>query len=220
MQPELITFQTADSVTIVGKFAKPENAARAALLLHMMPATKESYDGLAKALNKNGFATLAIDLRGHGESRNAANGETLDYTKFENEQHQASRLDVDAAFNFLAQKGFAPAQIGLVGASIGANLTLDAMARYKEILRGALLSPGLDYRGVTTEQPIRALEQNQKVWIIVGEDDEYSAESSRKLQSINPIAATLTIFEGADHGTNLFNPQPNLINDIVKFLNS
>lgn len=217
MPNEHITFQTTDGVTIVGTWNLPQNAKKAVLLLHMMPATKKSYEPLADELNKTGVATLAIDLRGHGESTTQGTAK-LNYQKFSDSQHQSSRLDIDAALNFLKGKGFAEENIILVGASIGANLAIDAMYRYTNILRGVLLSPGLDYRGVQTESPMKQLAKSQKTWFVAAEEDKYSADSVLTLQQLQRDTATLTIFSGSDHGTNLFNSQPALIPNIVKFL--
>ena len=219
-------FQTTDGVIIVSDFVQPNGAKKVALLLHMMPETRSSWTSLSAELNKDGLATLAIDLRGHGESTrqsavNSQQSETenkMDYKKFSDQEHQASRLDVDAAMNFLKSKGFAEKNILIAGASIGANLSLDAMYRYKEISRGVLLSPGLDYRGVKTESAMKGLEAAQKVWIIAAENDEYSADSTKTLAKLRPEIAKSTIYSGSDHGTYLFKSQKTLIADIVKFL--
>lgn len=214
---QYVTFQTTDGVTIVGDFSIPVGAKKTVLLFHMMPATRVSFAGLAEALNKANFATLAIDLRGHGEST-AQGSKKLDYKNFSDAEHQASKLDIDTAMNFLKSKGFEEEKIFFVGASIGANLALDAMYRYIGTLRGVLLSPGLDYRGVKTELAIKGLANTQKVWIIAAEGDAYSADSTRTLKNINPDVAEITIFSGAEHGTNLFKTESELIGDIVKFL--
>lgn len=214
MAQERISFQTTDGITIFGDWSIPEGAKRCALCLHMMPTTRMSWLPLARALNEAKFATLAIDLRGHGES--TAGG--LNYQNFSDAQHQASRLDVDAAVNFLKSKGFGEENISFAGASIGANLSLDALYRYKGSTRAVLLSPGLDYRGVKTEPLIKGLNANQKVWIVAAEGDTYSADSSIKLQQLQKETATVTIFGGSAHGTNLFESEPTLIQDIIKFL--
>lgn len=214
---EKVTFQTSDNVTIIGDWVLPAGAKKAALLLHMMPATKESFLPLSSELNKAGFATLAIDLRGHGQSVKQGDA-TLDYKTFKDSHHQQSRLDLDSAMNFLKAKGFAEDSISFVGASIGANLALDALQRYSGAKRAVLLSPGLDYRGVKTSLPMKNLGKDQKAWLLSARGDEYSAQSVAALQKINPDSSKLTIYEGADHGTNLFKSQSGLISDIVKFL--
>lgn len=213
---ERVVFETSDRVTIVADWSVPAGAKRTVLLLHMMPALRVSWLPLSRALNEAGFATLAIDLRGHGES--IAGG--LNYQNFSDSEHQASRLDVDAAVNFLKSKGFGEENISFVGASIGANLSLDALYRYKGATRAILLSPGLDYRGVKTDSLMKGLSGNQKVWIVAAEGDTYSAESSVTLQQFQKETATVTIFNGSAHGTNLFEPEPTLIPEIVQFLGS
>lgn len=224
MSTQRITFQTTDGVIIVGDWGAPTQgvAKNAVLLLHMMPVTRTSYAQLADVLDKANFATLAIDLRGHGESvyrvQVIGNRQQLDYKNFSDAEHQASRLDIDAAMNFLKGKGFNEPHISFVGASIGANLALDAMERYNGTRRAVLLSPGLDYRGVTTEPAMKALSPSQKMWLVAAEGDSYSAESVRTLQKANPEVAKLTVFSGGEHGSNLFSVQKNLITDIVKFL--
>lgn len=217
----MIDFKTIDGVTIIGDWYLPPDSKRAVLLLHMMPATRVSFAPLARELNAAGVATLAIDLRGHGGSvvlREPQGDIKLDYKKFTDTQHQASKLDVDAAMNFLKGKGFTEDQTSFVGASIGANLAIDALYRYSSTRRAVLLSPGLDYRGVKTDSAMKGIAPSQKVWLVAAKEDTYSAESVEALHALNPSASKLTIFDGPEHGTNLFQTQKSLIPDIVKFL--
>ena len=62
------TIHTIDGVALIGEWTLPAGATTAALLLHMMPATRQSWRGLVQALSAANIASLAIDLRGHGES--------------------------------------------------------------------------------------------------------------------------------------------------------
>lgn len=219
MSQETVNFQTTDGVTIVADWSLPEGAKKAVLLLHMMPAVRDSYAPLSAELNKAGFATLAIDLRGHGGST-AQGGKILNYKKFSDADHQTSRLDVDAAMNFLKTKGFNEGSISFVGASIGANLALDALSRYSNTTHAVLLSPGMDYRGVLTEPAMKNLGAGQKTWIVSSERDTYSADSTLKLQQMQPETSTMTIFGDEDHGTDMFEANASLVTDIVKFLGS
>ena len=63
---EHITLTTKDGMEIHGLYREVNQSQKAVLLLHMMPATKESWDGFATALQEKGITTLAIDERGHG----------------------------------------------------------------------------------------------------------------------------------------------------------
>lgn len=223
MKSEKFTLHTTDGVNIAANFYNPQNAMHAVLLLHMMPATKESFEPLAQALASAGIASLAIDLRGHGKSTKKqkvgnTSAENLNYQNFSDADHQASRLDTDSALNFLKKRKIDEKNISFVGASIGANLSLDALMRYSDTKSAVLLSPGLDYRGVKTEPSMKGISSTQKVWLISAKGDSYSADSCETLNKLNPQNSQLTIFDGSDHGTNLFNSQPELTKDIVAFL--
>ncbi len=207
----------------------PQDAHRAVLLLHMMPAARDSFFSLTQDLNKQGMATLAIDLRGHGESVRQLSGSSLnreamdygialDYKTFDDLGHQKSRLDVDAAVNFIKKNGFTEKQIYVVGASIGANLALDTLDRYVELRKAVLLSPGLDYRGIKADHSLKGLEPGQSVWIVTSKLDEYATESSQKLFQQDMTKVKLTVVDGSDHGTNMFISHGELQEQIAGYL--
>lgn len=220
--PERVQFNTADEVTIVGTYT-PGSAAKAVLLLHMMPATKESWDPLVPKLVSAGFHTLAIDLRGHGESK-VRGDEALDYRLFSDTEHQASRADVDAALGWLKVKGIPEEKIGIVGASIGANLALEALSHSMYLSTAVLLSAGLNYRGVETLPAARNLRVGQSVLLVGTEGDIQGSESAADMA--NTIATALPVgarrevvrWGNPEHGTNLFRPHPELITKIVDWL--
>ncbi|MDL5501897.1 MAG: alpha/beta fold hydrolase, partial [Candidatus Methanoperedens sp.] len=138
---EEITFITEDGVKISGNYFKPKKErAPVFLLLHMMPATKESWNEFATRLQEKGFAVLAIDLRGHGKSTDK-NGTRLDYKEFEDHEHRESMKDIAAAKEFLKGKGADISEMAIAGASIGANLALWQASIDKDILLLILLSP-------------------------------------------------------------------------------
>ena len=214
---ETVNFTTEDGVNIIADWFLPSEIQTAVLLLHMLPADKKSWTSLTEKLNTAGFATLAIDLRGHGESTKSDLG-LLDYKKFTDAEHQASRLDVIAAVNFLKEKGFEKKNIALIGASIGANLALDYLGRNEEIKTAVLLSPGLDYRGLVTQPIIGKLIPNQSVFIAVSEEDSYSFNSSKILAQATKIKKELKLFKDAGHGTAMFSEEPQLEQEIVEWL--
>lgn len=204
---------TEDGVTIAGDWY-PSDGDRFALLLHMMPATKESWAAFAETLGVRGISCLTIDLRGHGAS---TNGGTLDYRAFSDAEHQASARDVEAAFSYLESKGATPEHTLLVGASIGANLAINAAAE-KGIPMTIALSPGLNYHGVTTSPAIRALRQGQQVLLVASDDDAESAEGSAILHAMNPSRALLIVRSRIGHGTRMFDADPELMNELLSML--
>ena len=60
--------KTSDSINLCYEWRSVKNPKGYLVLLHMMPATKESWDTFAKKMQREGYASVAIDLRGHGES--------------------------------------------------------------------------------------------------------------------------------------------------------
>jgi alpha-beta hydrolase superfamily lysophospholipase len=203
---EKITFQTKDGVTIIGNYFKPlKKQSPVFLLLHMMPATKESWNEFASLIQKNGYAALAIDLRGHGESTDM-NGMRIDYREFIDEEHRGSMKDIVSAIEFLAgQDGVDISRIAIAGASIGANLALWQASIYKDVRLIMLLSPGLNYRGIQADELAKRFKG--PAHIMASEGDSYAADSSRKLSSIFPGDKKLEILKGNSHGTNMLNSE-------------
>lgn len=210
---EKINFQTADGVKIVGNIYDAPGGA-GALLLHMRPATKESWAGFALRLNGARISALAIDLRGHGESTEQ-DGKKINYERFAGGSHSDCRKDVDAALKWWMERGIK--DIFIVGGSIGANLAIDAMARHPEIKKGIALSPGLEYLGISADDKISKLKNGQKLFLIASKDDAYSYESAVKLNKLNS-KTEIKIYEDAGHGTYMFAKYPELMDDVINFL--
>lgn len=180
------------------------------VLTHMMPATKESFQWLAEEFQNIGYESIAIDLRGHGESIEAdKRGLTrkLDYREFSDEEHQKSILDLEAGVDYLIKERKAtPDKISFIGASIGANLSLQYISEHQEFKTAILLSPGLNYRGIKTEPLIKNLKAGQKVFFVSSRDDGDNAEENQKLYDLTPasVIKKIKIYETGGHGTDIF----------------
>lgn len=162
----------------------------AVLLVHMLNENKSSWDGFAKKLHEAGFSTVAIDLRGHGESEGS-------WTTFSEEDYKKMELDIKAAYDFVTKKNIPV--VSIVGASIGANHAL-RFAKDTPLHSVVLLSPGLDYRGITTQDVIKEIKQ--PLLIISSEEDTYAAKSSASLHATH---GELQLLVGNKHGTRMLN---------------
>ena len=219
-----VIFKTKDSVEIHGLYAPTENPrAPAVLLLHMMPAVKESWREFQGKLREAGFQSLAVDERGHGESV-WRNGERIDYKNFTDAEQQEKILDVEAAARFLAEQGVEPGQIAIAGASIGANLALQYQADHGEIKATVLLSAGIDYKGIKTEPLSRRILPEQSVFLSGAKEDVRSsgascADAAQTLFNLLPSKnKKIAVFEGKEHGTDLFIAHPEMMDNIIKWL--
>lgn len=213
---EHVTFRTSDNFSIIGDWYHAPGE-RGALLLHMMPATRESWKSVAQALQGAGISVLAIDLRGHGESSFGPNG----YQQFSDDEHQLSIRDVEAGIAFLKEKGITDISLG--GASIGANLAFQYMAKHHEISSAFLLSPGLNYRGIETENTAQLLSATQQVYFIGDEDDMRSSGASaaamaRRLYELTPAKKDIKLTKGAGHGTDILKANSELVQELVLWL--
>lgn len=211
---EEITFKTEDGVKIAGNYFRANYAQSPVfLLLHMMPSTKESWNSFASLLNKNGFAVLAIDLRGHGKSTDM-NGLILDYKEFKDPDHRGSMKDIAAAKKFLAgDNNVDITRMAIAGASIGANLGLWQASIDKDVRLLILLSAGLNYRGIMAQDLAPAYYGT--VYLLASEGDTNAAQSSRKLVNAFPGDKELEISAGNSHGTDMFQSEPYLMEKLL-----
>ncbi len=195
---------TSDKVKIAYDwYPAPHSGAGYLVLVHMMPSTKESWKDFAERMRKEGFSSIAIDLRGHGRSQSGPEG----YEAFADEEHQQSIKDIEAAVDFLKSQGASSEKITLIGASIGANLCAWYLAEHSEIKSAVLLSAGESYRGINLESILPKLRSGQRLLMFASEDDirqkNSNASVNRKLADLIPVNVNkkLIIFSKGGHGT-------------------
>ncbi|MBI4016284.1 MAG: alpha/beta fold hydrolase [Candidatus Aenigmarchaeota archaeon] len=167
------------------------------ILAHMLNRDSHDYDKFSAKLQEQGYSVVSIDFRGHGKSDS-------DWQKFTSKDFNAMTLDIKAAQDFLTTKGIK--QFIVVGASIGANAALKQASQDMTIRGVVLLSPGLEYKGVKTEDAARALKV--PALLIASKEDEYSYLSAQKLHSIISTKKQIILYEDAGHGTQMFAKQP------------
>ncbi len=205
---------TSDGVEIAGNYT-PGSSSFGAVLLHAMPTTKEAYSDFAEKLAAIGLHSIAIDFRGHGESGGG------NYSEFSDEEHQKYALDLQTAIDFL--KSHDPnMKIGIVGASIGANIAIQyAVSNPVSFL--VLLSPGLNYRGVNAGEMVVKLPETLPVYFATATDDERvpgnSLQAETMLNACSSKVMTMMTFREGGHGTELLEKAPNFPEDLVEWIN-
>ena len=223
---ERVVFTSEDGVLLVGSYYKPRIGTSistpSVILLHMLGMDRSTWDKFAQKLTQNGYAVLSVDLRGHGESIKQAN-HTISYQSFMPKNFKNMTLDVKAAKKYLIEGRKAnPNQISIIGASIGANLALNYAASDHSIKSVILLSPGLNYRGISTLDAI--MKYKNPIYIVTTEDDSESAKDSKILCEKITCAENLKIFENTNvHGTDMLSDKmvgSKLQNIILSWLDS
>jgi dienelactone hydrolase len=202
-----VIFQARDGVPLAGMlYEASPRPAPAVVLVHMLGRSKDEWMPIAERLQDSGVSALAIDLRGHGHS--AGNGGEL----------PAMVGDVHAAVVWLSTRpGVRAASLGIVGASLGANLAVLAAAEQSAVRALALVSPSLDYRGLRLDPALLRKRADRAVWLAASTEDPYALRTVRELAGDDPMfEQRLSSVRG--HGTPLLAADPDLARALVDWL--
>ena len=221
---ELLHLTTSDGIKISANYfpairTKYPNPRGWVVFLHMMHATKGSWNMLADRLQQEGYAGIAIDLRGHGMSDGGPNG----YQQFSDAEHQESVRDIDAAVDFLKGLGARNDRIAIIGASIGANLAMHYVARHRDFKTCVAFSPGLDYHGIVTKPLMESLPEDKRLLLIGSHDDDRVIDNASDIEVLWNVAPPgidikKDIVTTGGHGTAILSQNPELIESIISFL--
>ncbi len=171
----------------------------------MLGSDRTSWEEFALRLSLEGYAVFAVDMRGHGDT-----GGSRDFKK--------TAQDIQHVWDYFSGLPDVDGDsTAVVGASIGANMALLAGAMQPAIDTVVLLSPGLEYREVTTDDAI--IEYGDRpLMIVASSEDTYAARSSRELEKLAQGEVQFIMYDGAGHGTNMFASQPELADEIIEWL--
>jgi dienelactone hydrolase len=149
-----VSFPTKDGWMIAALYRPPRKGGAVLVLAHGVGSSKDEWAPLTARLAAEGVGTLALDLRGHVDSRKGPAGERS-YETFDADGEWLRAIgDLDAAAAWLKGRGISESRIALGGASIGANLAAQAATTRPKTPFLLLLSAGADYRGVSLAKPL------------------------------------------------------------------
>ena len=204
-----VSIRTEDGVTLAATWYEPSSRpGPAVILVHMLNRSRKEWDAVAQRLASEGIGALAFDLRGHGES-------TAGPSPAAGQSEYASMVqDVRAVRRYLAQRSdVQPSRVGVLGASIGANLAALAASADGTIASLALLSPSVEYRGLRMTEAVRKIKR--PILFVAGDDDPYASRSARELQKEGSGVREILILNQAGHGTMMLSRDPSLIGALV-----
>lgn len=199
-----------------------------AVLLHGLRGSARSWSDVPARLVKVGWAVLAIDLRGHGESTVRRSAPPYTWDTFEPPDWQHMPGDVGMILDQLAkdapQYGLNMQQTALVGASLGANvalLALDASPRRNapkwRVQKVALLSPSHNYKGLTPGlQLLRLRKQGGRLWLAYSSEQPELAADADIFASLLP--SQVHGLASGGQGTDLLASHPEIKAKLVQWL--
>jgi pimeloyl-ACP methyl ester carboxylesterase len=161
---------------------------------------------------------LSLDLRGHGASTIIAK-DTINYRTMEPEDFRPYPSDVAAVIERVLADHSAKIdrnKVMIVGASIGANVSVMAAEMVSDIAKVVMLSPGENYRSLEPAPSI--VNYTGKILIIAGSEDAYSKASSEKLAPLNANTTSLKIYSGPQHGTDILDANEQAMADVLDWL--
>jgi pimeloyl-ACP methyl ester carboxylesterase len=176
-----VELKTQDNWTIHGVYQEQKGAGKVVLLVHGRGRRKEEWYYLARALERGGFGYFAMDLRGHGDSSAAPDGQPASWRKFkvtkaENEYANMG-LDVQAAVDWLKAHEVQEEAMVFVGDDLGGILALKYAAVHPKITQVAMISPAMQYQDVTSVNAVRAYKDRPILLVHSAEDKRTSREA-------------------------------------------
>lgn len=209
----------SDDATITGSYWAPTDASTTGCVVfaHQLSSTRAEYTPVIARLV--GTAHLyAIDLRGHGASTRAPDGAAVTWKGFTLEDWAKVERDLLSAIGVVRQRG-GGARCVVVGASIGSSATLRLAAAAPDLVSAVvLLSPGLNYRGLST---VEAARSTRGPVLIVHSQEPGASDAATALANLLTEASTpveVIADPGTAHGMKIVAADPALLDRVVAFV--
>jgi dienelactone hydrolase len=216
VQCAIVTLKTSDNVTLAADHCNSgKPGSPAVVLLHMIPPhhDRTNYpESFRRKLADKGLEVLSIDRRGAGDSQGVAKEA---YTG------PNGVLDVQAALSWLAANTDADlSSWGCVGASNGTTSCLDytAHAGKAEAITGPsalVFMTGGKYTETQTALAGSAATSVPVLFTFNGKEEEWSVGQKAVEHSGD---WRFQAYEPGGHGTRVFAPNPEAMNDVANFL--
>jgi dienelactone hydrolase len=181
--------------------------------------------GLAEHLQKEGYAVLVVDLRGHGANPRRA---------LTDPQWKALTFDLQAAYHFLLdrhnRRELNIGKLGVVGLGEGANLVANWAAepraavsiegRPGDLAALALISPLPEDRATRLAPAVASLAPRVPILAMSGEGDAASADWVKEAKEVveRQRLGKTALVEGKQHGYNLVRFTPGATAPLTSFL--
>ncbi len=181
------------------------------LLCHQCNMDRRSWNGLAEKLARAGFHVLTIDYRGFGESAGARHNDLPNDQRAKLVQ-QVWPGDLDVAYKYLAAQPGVTGVTGAGGASCGVNNSIQLSRRHPEIKSLVLLSGNTDNAGRAHLKS----KSSPPLLLAAADDDGNAVQLMEVLDAFsNNPTNRFVEYKAGGHGTEMFQPHPDLPDQIV-----
>lgn len=212
---EKIIFTTDDGFNISAIIGKPEEIdddLPAIILIHQGGSDKSEWNSFIDQLVKQNYIVLAYDVRGHGESDKVSNV----YALF-NDPNQAPH-DLFAAVEYLNEYDNVDSdRIGIVGASIGANLACVGISKMDIKTAVAISGKTTAVENLNGEKELNL----KSIFYIAADGDQNGkrVEWAKELyERTEPPRKMETVVNSSAHGVSIFKDNPQVKNEIIIWL--
>jgi dienelactone hydrolase len=207
---DTVTIECGDEYTLTADYHRREKFSRSMpgiIFIHAEKKERHEFYPLTFMTAGRGFASLAYDLRGHGENpRQKGNPPTTE--KDLTDADWAMMLtDLRNVVSHLAMKQEVDGgRLALVGSGLGANLAIRAAAEpWAAAVRCVIaISPGLDIHGVKTEDAAALIPANKRLYLAAGKADAESFAAVNAIYAVAKGPKELYLVDSAERGNMLF----------------
>ncbi len=217
----VVTIKTRDGMSLKADWTPPTAPKRGVIIgLHMVETGRMAFQPLLEFAAVEGLGVLALDLRGHGESRTQKGKDLLEAVQRRDPAlFTAMPQDVEAALKFVKSKGFASDKVVLIGGELGAQLALTYAATDPKLRAAVLLTPEKEAFGLGAMGPAR--QWGDRPLLIVTAKDHEALGPKQVYEALDAKtkrrAVLLTVPQEGMKGTRLFGVVPNLPRRLVEW---
>lgn len=210
-----VAIEATDGHYVYADYYAPSQVAPPAplvILVHGYQHDRQVWSPLITPLYETGFAILAIDLRGHGESSSTETRALVEQR--EKPLFREMRNDVCGAYLWaVEQPGVDRARIALVGEGVGGTIALAYAAEDRSVDAIVCLSPGLDHVDLDPRGDLRQV-KGRKLLLVGGKRDHEVCDAMAPLTT----GVSKHYIDAPHRGAALFAQEVELASRVVSFV--
>jgi pimeloyl-ACP methyl ester carboxylesterase len=215
-----ISYTTEDNMTIFGSWIVSQDPGKSpkrrpvVILLHDYGLNRRDWGVFIPDLVQRGYNVLAIDLRGHGQSRGQG-GSSASSAEY---MIKVGHLDVQAALEWIkSRKDADKKRVALIGVGIGADIAYICSGKFKKKLkRAVVISPS--YSAITDADFVGS---NPRAILFCASADSKRGTTMFAVETLSNFTADpkkVVIYNSSAHGLAMFYTHPELKQEIFDWL--